>query len=330
MKVSFVIPIYNEMHSIEDLCDEINEVMDKHAIDAEIILVDDGSTDESWKEIEKIVSQQSCVQAIRFRRNFGKAAALSAGSSMATGTILITMDADLQDDPAEIPCFLKAMGKGVDVVSGWKQNRKDPWHKVWPSKVFNRLVSMLTGVVLHDHNCGMKAYRSEVFQEIELYGELHRFVPVLAYARGFRIGEIPIRHRAREHGKSKYGTSRFIKGFLDLLTVKFLTAFGHRPQHFLGTVGLLGVAMGGAGLVYLALCWFNGERPIGTRPLLQYSIAALLLGSQVITIGFLAELIISHQGRQKGRYSVAEQISSNTIHSSDGVQQGKEHNSSDS
>ena len=237
------------------------------------------------------------MHAIRFRRNFGKAAALSAGIHAAQGETIVTLDADLQDDPAELPRFLAELDKGFDVVSGWKRVRHDPWHKVLPSRVFNWFVGLLTCVRLHDHNCGMKCYRAEVLREVRLYGELHRFIPVLAAARGFRTGEIPINHRPRRFGESKYGVRRFMKGFLDLLTVKFLTGFGQRPQHLLGGIGLVSYALGGLGLIYLGITWLirlwypEAFAPLHERPLLIYAVAALLLGAQMMSIGFLAELI---------------------------------------
>jgi dolichol-phosphate mannosyltransferase len=234
------------------------------------------------------------------------------------------MDADLQDDPHEIPRFLaKLEGDGkhaaLDVVSGWKRVRHDPWHKVVPSRVFNGMVSGLTGVHLHDHNCGMKAYRAEVFREVRLYGELHRFIPVLAAARGFRVGEIEINHRPRRFGQSKYGVRRFVKGFLDLLTVKFLTGFGRRPQHLLGSLGLVSFLLGGLGLVYLGVTWVINYLypetflPLHQRPLLIYALAALLLGAQMMSIGFLAELITAYQGRDEDSYSIAERTANSGL-----------------
>jgi hypothetical protein len=204
------------------------------------------------------------------------------------------------------------MGEQLDVVSGWKKIRHDPWHKVFPSRVFNWLVSTLTGVDLHDHNCGMKCYRREVFHEVRLYGELHRFVPVLAHARGFRVGEVVIQHRPRKFGHSKYGMRRFLRGFLDLLTVKFLTGFGQRPQHALGAVGLGFFLLGAAGICYLTIYWVQAQLdpaqpPLHERPALIYSVAALLLGGQLISIGFLAELILAYTGRDSETYSVAEE-----------------------
>ncbi|MBI3839546.1 MAG: glycosyltransferase family 2 protein, partial [Planctomycetia bacterium] len=237
--LSTVIPVYNERESLESLHRELDQVAREHGYDLDIVLVDDGSSDGSWQVICNLAERDPRIRGLRFRRNFGKAAALSAGFKTAQGEMVMTLDADLQDDPREIPRFLAAMSEQLDVVCGWKQVRRDPWHKVLPSRVFNALVSWLTGVRLHDHNCGMKCYRREVLREVRLYGELHRFVPVLAAARGFTIGELAIEHRPRKFGHSKYGMGRFIKGFLDLLTVKFLTGFGQRPQHLLGAIGLV-------------------------------------------------------------------------------------------
>jgi dolichol-phosphate mannosyltransferase len=280
-----------------------------------MIFVDDGSTDGSWEAIRTFAASDPRVRAIRFRRNFGKAAALDAGFRAARGQQVITLDADLQDDPHEIPRLLEKLGQGYDVVSGWKKKRNDPWHKVLPSRAFNWLVSRLTRVRLHDHNCGLKCYRREIFDEVRLYGELHRFVPVLAHARGFRVAEIEVNHRPRRFGRSKYGWRRFLRGFLDLLTVKFLTGFGQRPQHFLGTVGLLFVLAGLGGLAYLAIYWILKElnpawgwHPLHERPALLYSLGSLLFGGQLMSIGFLAELITAYQGRDVDTYSIAEQL----------------------
>ncbi|NLE37080.1 MAG: glycosyltransferase family 2 protein, partial [Pirellulaceae bacterium] len=282
--------------------------------DLDVIFVDDGSTDGSWNELARLAEADTHVRAIRFRRNFGKAAALSAGFAAARGELVMTLDADLQDDPREIPRFLAKMNAdGLDVVSGYKKVRHDPWHKVLPSRVFNWLVSRITGVVLHDHNCGMKCYRREIFDEVRLYGELHRFVPVLAAARGFRVGELVIEHRPREFGKSKYGVTRIVKGFLDLLTVKFLTGFGQRPQHLLGTLGLASFFLGAVGLIYLAAYWVAaqlapewGLLPLHQRPAMIYSMGLLLLGGQLMSIGFLGELILAYHQHDIETYSIAE------------------------
>ncbi|MCA9266717.1 MAG: glycosyltransferase family 2 protein, partial [Planctomycetales bacterium] len=277
------------------------------------VFVDDGSTDASWSIVCDLAAKDPRVRGIRFRRNFGKAAALSAGFDAARGDIVMTLDADLQDDPREIPHFLEKMNEGFDVVSGWKKRRYDPWHKVGPSRVFNWLVGRLTGVKLHDHNCGFKAYRREIFREVRLYGELHRFVPVLAAAKGWRVGEVVVHHRAREHGKSKYGLTRIPKGFLDLLTVKFLTGFGERPQHFLGAVGLVGFAIGTVGLCVLTMWWFasrmvEGWTPVDlhARAIFYYTLAALILGAQFMSVGMLAELFTAFHNQDRPTYSLAE------------------------
>ncbi|HTU20027.1 MAG TPA: glycosyltransferase family 2 protein [Gemmataceae bacterium] len=319
--ISVVIPVFNERDSLPALYAEIAGVARTERLDLEVLFVDDGSTDGSWQIIAELAREHGEVHGLRFRRNFGKAAALSAGFHAAHGDIILTLDADLQDDPAEIPRFLTRLnetksGQGLDVISGWKRVRHDPWHKVWPSRVFNQMVSFLTGVRLHDHNCGMKCYRAEVFREVKLYGELHRFIPVLAAARGFRVGEMEIKHRPRRFGHSKYGVRRFVKGFLDLLTVKFLTGFGRRPQHLLGSLGLISFLLGNLGLLWLAVTWIirlwypEKYEPLHERALLFYALAALLLGAQMMSIGFLAELVTAYMSRDEDSYSIAEQTHS--------------------
>jgi dolichol-phosphate mannosyltransferase len=311
--ISIVIPLYNEHESLATLHAEIVDAARAAGLDFEIIFVDDGSTDTSWSVIGDLARGDSRVHGIRFRRNFGKAAALSAGFHAARGDFILTLDADLQDDPKEMTRFLAALKDGLDVVSGWKRIRHDPWHKVGPSRVFNALVGIVTGVRLHDHNCGMKCYRKEVFREVRLYGELHRFIPVLAAARGYKVGEIEINHRPRKFGGSKYaGAGRFVKGFLDLLTVKFLTGFGKRPQHLIGSVGMISFLLGNLGFLYLAYTWIvrlwdpGAYPPVHERPLLIFSFAALLMGAQMMSIGFLAELITAYQSRDEDAYSIQE------------------------
>lgn len=312
MKLSIVVPVLNEEDSLHELHRQIREVTAAHDIDAEIVFVDDGSTDRSWQRVDELTKQDDQVFGIRFRRNFGKAAALTAGLRACQGDVVMTFDADLQDDPAEIPAFLAKLDDGFDVVNGWKQRRLDPWHKVYPSKVFNWLNSTLTGLKLHDHNCGLKAFRREVADELHLYGEMHRFVPVLAHARGFRVTELPVNHRPREFGVSKYGVRRFLRGFLDLVTVAFLTSYGKRPQHLLGAFGLTFFGLGMLGLVVLTGIWVAtnlfgaGFGPIGSRPLLAYSIAFTLLGFQALSLGLLAELIVAYTHRERDVYSVRE------------------------
>ena len=311
--ISLVIPVFNEEESLHTLHEEITSVVRENGFEVDIIFVDDGSTDNSWKIISEMAAIHPEIRGIRFRRNFGKAAALAAGFGIVRGEYVLTMDADLQDDPKEIPRFLEALEEGKDVISGWKKVRHDPWHKVFPSRVFNKMVSWTTGVHLHDHNCGMKCYRAEVLKEIKLYGELHRFIPVLADARGFKAGEIVIQHRARKFGQSKYGFGRIFKGFLDLLTVKFLTGYGRRPQHLLGGFGLLCFFLGALGMAFLAITWIIRlfdttlfTEPLHQRALLYYCLAFVLLGAQFMSVGFLAELMTAYLSKDQDSFSIAE------------------------
>jgi dolichol-phosphate mannosyltransferase len=311
-QLSFVIPVLNEEDSIDELYREIVEVSKQNQYDFEIIWIDDGSTDSSWKKLSNLADSDPRVQAIRFRRNFGKASALRAGAAASGGELIVTMDADLQDDPAEVPILLEKLGDEFDLVSGWKKVRNDPIGKTFPSKVFNGLVGWMTGLKLHDHNCGFKIYRRLIFDEVKLYGEMHRFVPVLAAARGFRVTEAPVNHRARQHGVSKYGWRRLPKGFLDLLTVSFLTGFNQRPQHILGFAGLMSFLAGFIGLIWMAIYWvlrmvvFEDWEPLHQRPVVIYSLGAMLLGSQLLCMGFLAELIIAQGQAREGSFSIAE------------------------
>ena len=311
---SIVVPVLNEAESLAELHRQIVAACTEINLPFELIFVDDGSTDAGWETIRTLSNEDSRVRGVRFRRNFGKSAALTAGVARTTGDLILTMDADLQDDPAEIPALLRKLESGYDVVNGWKLRRLDPWHKVYPSKVFNALVGWLTGLKLHDHNCGIKLCRTEVWRELRIYGERHRFIPVLAHARGFRVTEAPVNHRPREFGHSKFGAKRFVRGFLDLMTVAFLTAFGQRPQHLLGGLGLLSAGIGALGLTFLGIEWvlmnvFHAMRPqpIGGRPLLIYSAVKLLLGGQIISLGLLAELIVANTGREDQAFSIAEE-----------------------
>ncbi len=308
--LSIIVPVYNEEGSLRELHGEIASVCREHAIEVELIFVDDGSTDGSWAIVEDLSENDEWVSGIRFRRNFGKAAALTAGMRESRGERIMMMDADLQDDPAEIPAFLAKLDEGFDVVNGWKVKRLDPWHKTMPSKLFNGTVSRLTGLHLHDHNCGFKLFRREVAEEIRIYGELHRFIAVLAHARGFRVAELPVHHRSRQYGHSKYGMKRFTRGLLDLVTVKFLTGYGQRPQHLLGAIGLGFFLLGGLGLSVLGVMWLLTQTgvydsgPIGSRPLLAYSVAFFLLGGQAMSFGLIAELVVSYTSRDHDTYSV--------------------------
>jgi dolichol-phosphate mannosyltransferase len=281
----------------------------------EIVFIDDGSTDGSWQTIEKLAQARGSVRALRFRRNFGKAAALAAGFAEATGKIIITMDADLQDDPKEIPRMLAKLGEGYDVVSGWKQHRFDPWHKRWPSLVFNAILRYFSKIPLHDFNCGFKAYRREVLEEIDLYGEMHRFVPVLAAARGFKVAEITVEHHPREFGSSKYGWSRIPKGFLDLATVVFLTRFRYRPQHLLGGLGGALFFVGSCMLGLLICIWAwtrlaGYENPLHLHERASFFVSILLIvvGIQAFATGLIAELLVANAQPARRVYSIAARV----------------------
>lgn len=305
--ISFVVPVYNERESLETLFQEIKDAMTSLSTAFEIVFVNDGSTDESADVLKRLAAKHLNVRVIEFRRNFGKAAALDAGFRATEGNIVFTMDADLQDDPAEISNFLSKIDEGYDVVSGWKEVRHDPIGKTLPSKVFNAVVGSLSGVKLNDFNCGFKAYRREALNDLSLYGELHRFIPVLLHWRGFKIGELPVNHRARKFGQSKFGAERLVKGALDLLTVILNTRFQTRPLHIFGGAG---IAMGMAGfliLSYLTAVWFTGGGPIGNRPLLFFGILLVLSSFQFFTVGLLGEFI-QRQAGQSGRASAAYSI----------------------
>ena len=291
--LTLVIPLYNEAESLTELVAQIGTVRAALGLPLGILFIDDGSTDASWAVIGKLADANPDVAGVRFRRNFGKAAALQAGFERATGDVVFTLDADLQDDPAEIPGFLAALAAGKDVVSGWKQVRHDPIYKVLPSRVFNAMVSWTTGVKLHDHNCGFKAYRREVVKSVRLYGELHRFVPVLAAAQGFRVGERVVKHRARQFGRSKFGWQRYLKGFLDMLAVRFVTHFGRRPLHAFGAAAVLGLILATLLVVVSLAAWlFAGYAAFGFVGLLAAGVVASL-GGQAFLIGMLAELVVA-------------------------------------
>lgn len=315
VSLSFVVPVLDEEGGLRQLHDEVRGTAEAAGWTWELIVIDDGSDDGTWEVIRDLAGADAHVKGIRFRRNFGKAAALAAGFREARGEFIATLDGDLQDDPAEVPKLLDALRAGrLDLVSGWKKTRHDPWHKVIPSRVFNWLVRTITRAKLHDHNCGLKLYRREVCRAVRLYGERHRFIPVLAAAKGFKIGEIAVQHRPRTSGRSKYGWSRFFRGFLDLLTVGFLTSYSHRPQHLLGFLGLLFASLGVFGMGFLAVDWLlhtgqPGHIPLHQRPLLTYSLAGLLLGVQLFSMGLLAELVTAHGAQTEEPYCIAETTS---------------------
>lgn len=294
-KLSIVIPVKDEQDSLEVLTKKIAEEIEKLKADysAEIIYIDDGSTDESWDIICRLAEQhQGVIKGIRFRRNFGKSLALEAGFRHAKGDIIFTMDADLQDDPQEILKFIEALNNGHDMVSGWKKKRHDPLGKTIPSRFFNKVTAKLTGVPLHDFNCGFKAYKREVVESIHLYGELHRYIPVLAHDYGFKVGEIEVQHHSREHGVSKYGFERYARGLLDLITVLSTTRWLNKPGHLFGGIGILAGMLGSGILLYLFIVWILGYGPIGNRPLLTFGVLLTVTGVQLVSLGIIAEFFI--------------------------------------
>lgn len=301
--VSVVIPVFNENESVELLANNLDKILPTITNDEyEVIFVDDGSTDSTWGRIAKITKENSRVKGLRLRRNFGKAIALSCGFSQAEGEIIVTMDGDLQDDPTEIPRLISKIEEGFDLVNGWKENRHDPWHKVIPSKIFNTMTTKLFALEIRDINSGYKAYRKELAKQLNLYGELHRFVPVLAVSLGYSVTEIPVKHHPRQFGVSKYGASRFVRGFLDIITVLTLTKFKSRPSHFIGGIGLLFGILGALSLIYLFWLWLFGIRPIGDRPLLLFGVMCVVLSVQLLSLGVLSELIISNSKQNFGVY----------------------------
>jgi glycosyltransferase involved in cell wall biosynthesis len=291
--ISVVVPVHNEERSIGLLHEELQAALDPLGEGWEAVYVDDGSTDESFSALTRLHAREDNVRVVRLRRNFGKAAALAAGFAQAAGERVVTIDGDLQDDPSEIPQLLAKLQEGFDVVSGWKTRRRDPLSRRLPSKLFNWVAGWMSGLRLHDMNCGLKAYRAEVVHNLVLYGELHRFIPVLAHEHGYRVAELPVNHRPREHGRSRYGMERYLRGFLDLLTVSFMGRYRHRPLHLFGGLGLL---LGGSGvvlLIYLTIVKLTGHA-IGQRPLLTLGVLLVVVGMQFFTLGLISEMITSH------------------------------------
>jgi dolichol-phosphate mannosyltransferase len=311
--ISVVIPVHDEERSVELLYDELRSALEPLGSEWETIFVDDGSTDGTFAALTRLHSRNENVRVVRLRRNFGKAAALVAGFDQAQGDTVVTIDGDLQDDPAEIPRLLAKLDEGFDLVSGWKANRRDPLTRRIPSRLFNLVTSRFSGVRLHDMNCGLKAYRAEVVHGLRLYGELHRFIPVLAHYRGFRIAELPVNHRAREHGRSRYGLERYIRGFLDLLTVSFMGRYRHRPLHLFGGLGLALTTIGIGILIYLTVDKALGHA-IGGRPLLTLGVLLVVVGMQFFSLGLISEMITSHheeraQERERAELLVDEILS---------------------
>ena len=304
--VSIVIPLLNEAESLPELYQRIVAALEEAGVSFEVLFVDDGSRDGSFETIRRFRENDDRVRAIRFRRNYGKSAALAVGFEAVRGDAVVTMDADLQDDPAEVPGMVDLLGEGYDLVSGWKKDRKDPLSKRLPSKLFNRVTGIVSGLRLHDFNCGLKAYRREVVETIPVYGELHRYLPVLAHWAGFRVTETPVLHHPRKHGSSKFGLGRFTHGFFDLLTVYFVSNYTRRPLHLFGSFGLLSLGTGFGIALYLTWLWLSGVG-IGTRPLLQFSVLLMVLGIQLVSMGLIAEMI-AHQARRTEDYAVQERL----------------------
>ena len=289
--LSIVIPVYSEEKNVAELHEKLIKILSPLNKNHEIIFVDDGSTGKTFENLIKIHNKDSSIKIIKFRRNFGKSIALNTAFKYAHGNIVITMDGDLQDDPDEIPRFIEKIEEGYDLVVGWKHHRKDPITKTLPSKFFNWLTCMLTGVNLHDFNCGFKAYKKVVIDNISLYGEMHRYIPALVAWHGFKITEIKVKHHPRKYGKSKYGFFRLIKGFLDLITVKFLTSYLTRPLHVFGIPGILSLVFGFFIGLYLVILKYWKGVALSERPLLLLSVLLILLGLQFISIGLLGEMI---------------------------------------
>ena len=316
MDISIVVPAYNERESLRELCAWIAKVMAEHSFSYEVIIVDDGSTDGSWKEIRAIAAEDPQVHGLSFRRNYGKSAALYCGFERAEGDVVVTMDADLQDSPDEIPELYRMITEdGYDLVSGWKQHRQDnALTKNLPSKLYNATARFMTGIRLHDMNCGLKAYRKEVVKNIEVYGEMHRYIPYLAKNAGFdRIGEKPVVHRKRKYGKSKFGLERFVNGFLDLQSLWFLTKFGKRPMHFFGYTGLLMFLVGFVLTVWVIadklVSQANGLsfRPVTNQPLFYLALVAVVIGVMLFLAGFLGEMV-SRSSSDRNRYNIKDEL----------------------
>ena len=307
MDLSMVIPVKDENENLPDLMKEIAAAMEPTGFEYEVLVIDDGSRDNTWEVVENLSKDFPFVRAYRFQFNCGKAAALAYGFSKVKGRYVATLDGDLQDDPLEIPKMIDILEKGYDLVSGWKVRRLDPWHKTMPSKLFNLTVSIVCGQRLHDFNCGIKAYRSCVVKFIQLYGDYHRFIPVMAKWQGFRITEMPVAHRARVHGVSKYGVSRLVSGFLDLVSLMFMRSFSAKPLHFFGLIGLLFLFLGLGVCGYFGYEWFN-TGALHVRPLLLAGGFSLVMSVQFISLGLLGEML---NGNKQRSYPVAETIRDN-------------------
>ena len=310
LDLSVVVPVLDEAESVRELASRVAAVLADLGLAFEIIFVDDGSTDGTAQRVREAREADGRVKLVRLRRNFGKAAALSAGIDHSRGRLIVTMDGDLQDDPEEIPRFLESLEDGeYDLISGWKRRRRDPLSKRLPSRLFNWATRLVARVDLHDFNCGFKAYRREVLEQVAIYGELHRYIPVLASQQGFVVGEMEVRHHPRRHGSSKYGWDRFYKGLLDLITVLFLSRYTRRPLHLFGLIGLLLLALGLGVNLYLAIGWIQaGGEGLSNRPLLLLGVLLMVLGIQVLTTGLIGEMISFKGFRRSDTYSVKEHL----------------------
>jgi glycosyltransferase involved in cell wall biosynthesis len=291
--ISVVVPVHDEERSVALLYEELQAALDPLDEPWEAVFVDDGSQDGTFAALTRLHARAENIRVVRLRRNFGKSAALAAGFAQAGGDTVVTIDGDLQDDPAEIPRLLAKLDEGFDLVSGWKTRRRDPWRRRAPSRIFNWVTGRVSGLRLHDMNCGLKAYRAEVLRGLRIYGELHRFLPVLAHYRGYRVAELPVNHRPRPHGRSRYGMERYVRGFLDLLTVSFMGRYRHRPLHLFGGLGLVLGLAGFVLLAYLTVLKATGEA-IGHRPLLTLGVLLVVVGLQFFSLGLISELITSH------------------------------------
>jgi glycosyltransferase involved in cell wall biosynthesis len=297
--LSIVVPVHDEELSVGPLFEELSATLDGLGRPWEVVFVDDGSTDGTFTALTRLHAGSDRVRVVRLRRNLGKAAALAAGFEQAQGDVVVTIDGDGQDDPTEIPRLLAKLDEGFDLVSGWKTHRRDPLTRRIPSKLFNWVTSRVSGIRLHDMNCGLKAYREEVVRDLNLYGELHRFIPVLAHYEGYRVAELPVNHRPRAHGRSRYGLERYLRGFLDLLTVSFMGRYRTRPLHLFGGLGLVLGLIGFVVLVYLTVLKLGGAA-IGHRPLLLLGVLLVVVGLQLFSLGLVGEMITSHH-EQRGR-----------------------------
>jgi len=304
--LTILIPLYNEARNVRPLYEEVVRVVTRLEKSYEIIYVDDGSSDGTYDEVRALHSQDKNVRLIRHRRNFGKAQALSNGFSAAQGQVIITMDGDLQDDPEEIPRFLEKIAQGYDLVSGWKTNRQDQWSKTLPSKAFNAITRWVSGVKLHDFNCGFKAYRADVVKDVDVYGEMHRYIPVIAAREGFKVGELAVHHRARLHGRSKYGITRLATGVFDLFTIAFVTKYLDRPLHLFGSIGTVLFSLGFIAGLYLTYLWYI-DVIIWNRPLLILAVLFMLAGIQFFSTGLFCELLVRLNRHKRGVERVREQ-----------------------